>query len=270
MALFDIIDDIAEKQVLKTETGDNRISGVVVGIVAKNYDPDMPGRICVEVPTRDTKANELKWARVAMPYSGQQWGIYFLPEVGDQVLLVFEQGNIEKPYVIGSIPKDSNQFLKQSADAKNQNKNIITRNGNTIAIVDEDQGKGTKDKILIHTSKQTHKLELDNEKNTILLSDKEGKNSIRMVTDQGNMEIRADKNLKIQVGNTIELVMNGSNGTVTLQASKVNFDIKDRIDLKANTGISTSAANISHNANGMMKISSDGLANIQGNPIKLG
>lgn len=270
MALFDIIDDIAGKQVLKTETGDNRMNGVVVGIVAKNYDVDMPGRICVEIPTRDEKANELKWARVAMPYSGQQWGFYFLPEVGDQVLLAFEQGNIEKPYVIGSIPKDTNQFLKQSADAKNQYKNIVTRNGNTIAIVDENEGKGTKDKIRIHTSKETHKLELDNETNTILLSDKSGKNSIRMSTEQGHMEIKAEKVLTIKVGTTIELTMNGNNGTITLEGTKVNFDIKDSIDMKANAGIKTSAANVTQEANGMMKISSNGLVNVQGNPIKLG
>ena len=99
MGLFDVIDDITEKQVMKTDTGDNRIFGVVVGQVAKNYDKDMPGRVCVTVPTRDKDANELKWARVAMPSSGSKWGHYFLPEVGDQVLLVFEQGNIEKPYV---------------------------------------------------------------------------------------------------------------------------------------------------------------------------
>ena len=78
MGLYDIIDEITERQVTKTETGDNRIWGVMVGIVAKNYDPNssggggtgsnsgadaMDGRVCVTIPTRDTEANELKWAR---------------------------------------------------------------------------------------------------------------------------------------------------------------------------------------------------------------
>ena len=36
MGLFDVMDDIASKQVLKTETGDNRITGVVIGKVVKN------------------------------------------------------------------------------------------------------------------------------------------------------------------------------------------------------------------------------------------
>ena len=91
MALFDVIDEIAEKQVLKTETGDNRIFGIVVGQVVKNYDKDMPGRVCVSIFTRDKEANELKWARVAMPSSGSKWGHYFLPEVGDHVLVCFDQ-----------------------------------------------------------------------------------------------------------------------------------------------------------------------------------
>ena len=43
MGLFDIIDDIAEKQTTKTETGDNRVLGVVIGTVAQNYDNTMPG-----------------------------------------------------------------------------------------------------------------------------------------------------------------------------------------------------------------------------------
>ena len=102
MGLYDIIDEITERQVMKTETGDNRIWGVMVGIVAKNFDPNssasggtktgadaMDGRVCVTIPTRDKDANELKWARVAMPSGGSKWGHYFLPEVGDQVQLLY-------------------------------------------------------------------------------------------------------------------------------------------------------------------------------------
>ena len=120
MALFEIVDEITRKQFEKTETGDNRMQGVVVGQVSKNYDKDMPGRVCVQIVSRDTQANELLWARVAMPSSGEKWGHYFLPEVGDEVLVAFEQGNIERPYIIGCIPKLSDQFLKKSVDEKNQ------------------------------------------------------------------------------------------------------------------------------------------------------
>ena len=75
MGLFDVIDEIAEQQIMKTDTGDNRIFGVMVGVVAKNYDKDMPGRVCVTIPVRDKDANELQWARVAMLSHGKNWGI---------------------------------------------------------------------------------------------------------------------------------------------------------------------------------------------------
>ena len=242
----------------------------MIGIVAKNYDRDMPGRICVEIPTRDNKANELKWARVAMPYSGTQWGFYFLPEIGDQVLLAFEQGNIEKPYVIGSIPKDNNKFLRQSADEHNQFKNIMTKNGNLIAFEDEATGKGAKDSIRIKTATEEHRLELDNARHVIRLSDKNGRNSVEMLTETGHMTIKAEKILKIQVGTTIELTLNGNNGTISLSGTKLDLDLKNSIVAQANASIKTTAANISQEANGMMKITSNGLVNVQGNPIKLG
>ena len=117
MSIYDIIGEISEKQATKTETGDARIYGVVVGIVAKNYDKDMPGRVCVTIPTRDSSKNELQWARQALPSSGSDWGYYFVPEVGDQVLLAFEGGNIEKPYVIGCLPKENSKLVSKTVDA---------------------------------------------------------------------------------------------------------------------------------------------------------
>lgn len=270
MGLFDILDDIAEKQVLKTDTGDNRIFGVVVGQIAKNYDKDMPGRVCVTVPTRDADANELKWARVAMPSSGSKWGHYFLPEAGDQVLLAFEQGNIEKPYVIGCVPKDNNQFITKSVDENNQYKKIVTRNGNTIYFEDNKEGEGEKDKIRIVTAKNSHRVELDNEKNVILVSDKEGKNMVEMKTESGQTTIKAEKKLTIQVGDSITLTLNGGNGTVQIKAKKLDVDTGGNIDLSASGSAKLSAGNISVDANSMLKLGSSGAVTVSGAPIKLG
>lgn len=270
MGLYDVIDDITEKQVMKTDTGDNRIFGVVVGQVAKNYDKNMPGRVCVTVPTRDKDANELKWARVAMPSGGSGWGHYFLPEVGDQVLLVFEQGNIERPYVIGCIPKDRDEILRKTADEDNQYKKIVTKNGNTIYFEDNKEGEGTKDKIKIVTAKETHRIELDNEKNVILISDKDGKNHIQMKTESGDMEITAEKKLTVKVGDNIELIMNGSNGTVKLESTKLNVKTSGNINLKSDGNTKLEAASISAEANAMLKLKSSGNASISGTPIMIG
>lgn len=268
MGLFDIIDDIAEKQITKTETGDNRIFGVVVGTVAQNYSATMPGRVCVTVPTRDEMANELKWARVAMPSSGSKWGHYFIPEVGDQVLLAFEQGNIEKPYVIGCVPKDRDKILTKSAEANNKYKKIMTRNGSTICF--EDSEDGLTDKIRMFTPGESHKIELDDMNKSICISDKSEKNIIELRTETGNMTIRADKKLTIEVGENIELTLNGYNGGVKIKASKLEIDVTGNMEL-ASTGVSkVQGGTVSVEANSMLKLSSGGVVDVTGVPIKLG
>ena len=270
MGLYDIMDEIAARQVTKSETGDNRILGVLTGIVAKNYDQQMPGRICVQIPVRDSEANELKWARVAMPSSGTSWGHYFLPEVGDQVLLVFEQGNIEKPYVIGCVPKDSNKFLKQAVDANNRNKKIITRNGNTIHFEDAPEGEGTQDKISIYTPNQAHQVILDNEKKQILVGDKEGKNKLLIETEKGAISIKTENKLTIHVGENIQLVMNGESGTVSLKCGKLKVSASDGANIETSGKLALNGGNVSMEASSMLKASSSGMASLSGSPVKIG
>ena len=270
MGLFDVIDQIAENQIMKTETGDNRIFGVMVGTVAKNYDKDMPGRVCVTIPVRDKEANELKWARVAMPSHGKKWGMYFQPEIGDQVLLAFEQGNIEKPYVIGCVPKDSNNFLKKAFDQDNQYKKITTKNGNSVIFEDNSEGEGTKDKITIHTAEESHSILLDNEHNKIVIKDKENKNFIEMKTQNGNIKIQAETKLEIQVGDNIKLTMNGNTGGVTLECNKLTMKTSGNTTIDATGSLKAKGATMSLEAGSMLKAESSGATMISGAPIKIG
>lgn len=271
MGLYDIMDEIAAKQVTKSETGDNRILGVVVGIVAKNYEQKMPGRVCVQVPVRDDDANELQWARVAMPSSGKNWGHYFQPEEGDQVLLAFEHGNIEKPYVIGCVPKDSNPFLTKAVHEKNQYKKIITKNGNTIQFDDGEDEEGKQDRISIYTAKEAHRIILDNEKKEITVGDKDGKNQMVIKTedDNGNISIKTEKKLTISVGDSITVTMNADSGTVNIKCSKFTVDASDSSEIKTNGKMGISGGNVSVEASSMLKAESSGLTSISGSPTKI-
>lgn len=272
MSLYDIMDEIASKQVLKSETGDNRILGVVIGVVAKNYDREMPGRVCVLVPVRDENANELQWARVAMPSSGKAWGHYFQPEEGDQVLLAFEHGNIEKPYVIGCVPKDNNSFLTKAVDEKNKYKKIITKNGNTIQFEDGEDEEGKQDRILVYTPKQAHKLILDNEKKQITLGDKDGKNQMVIKTedDNGSIAIKTEQKLTITVGDSITVTLNGSSGTVNVKCNKFTVNASDGSEIKTNGKLGLSGGNVSLEASSMLKAESSGMTTLGGSPIKIG
>ncbi|MCL1822994.1 MAG: phage baseplate assembly protein V [Oscillospiraceae bacterium] len=270
MALYDIIDEIAAQKATKSETGDTRINGIVLGIVAKNYDKDMPGRVCITVPTRDKDANELQWARLVQPSGGDKWGHYFLPEVGDQVVLAFEGGNIEKPYIIGCVPKDASSFLKNAVDENNQFKRIVTKNGSTLAFEDNKEGEGDKDKITLQTAKKSHTLLMDNENNIIRITDKEKENIIEMKTQDGVMKVKAKSKLTIEVGDNIKIVLNGESGAVKIEAEEVSIAASRQFKVKCDQMIKIDGAQIAEKASSMHKIESGGMVNIAGSPIKIG
>jgi uncharacterized protein involved in type VI secretion and phage assembly len=270
MSLYDIIDEISERSATKTETGDTRVYGVMLGVVAKNYDKDMPGRVCVSVPTRDENRNELKWARQAQPSSGAKWGHYFLPEIGDQVLLAFEGGNIEKPYVIGCVPRDNAKFLSGSVDEKNRIKRIMTKNGNVIAFEDNENDDGAKDKINIETAGRAHDLLLDNENKLMRLTDKAKENMIEIKTESGQMTIKAKSRLTIEVGDKIKFVFNGESGAVKLDAGEFSVQVSNQFKAKSDGMVKMEGAQMSLSASSTFKAESGGMVNISGAPIKIG
>lgn len=76
--------------------------GVTTGQVINPLDPLMLGRVQVRLPFLD--ALDLSpWARVAVPMAGLLHGTYFIPNVGDEVLVAFEHGDVNAPYIIGSL-----------------------------------------------------------------------------------------------------------------------------------------------------------------------
>ncbi|MCL1806968.1 MAG: phage baseplate assembly protein V [Oscillospiraceae bacterium] len=270
MSLYDVIDEISERNVTKSETGDSRIIGVMIGTVAVNYHKDMPGRVCVTIPTRDKDQNELKWARMAQPSGGDKWGHYFLPEVGDQVLLAFEGGNIEKPYVIGSVLKDSQKFLGGSADENNQIKRIVTKNGSTVSFEDNKEGEGEKDKLLIETAGRAHSLLLDNENKLIRLTDKEKNNSIEIKTEDGAMTVKAASKLTVKVGDSITITLNGESGAVKINCNELSVAASNQFKVKSDGMMKLEAAQMMTEASSMLKLASNGMTQLGGNPIKIG
>jgi uncharacterized protein involved in type VI secretion and phage assembly len=270
MALFDIIDAVSEKQITKTEFGDERIYGAVVGIVAENYSQEMPGRLCVTIPVRDSDANRLKWAKMAMSYIGPGWGTYFLPEKGDQVLLIFEDGNIEKPFVIGCIPKDKDKFLKKSANEENQIKQIQTRNGSRITFWDDTDESGEKDKITISTSNDEHHIDIDDEADKIALYDKDKNCLIEMETQKGKISVHAEKKLEITVGDSIKIAMNGESGKVNIEADKISVSGSKGINLETDGNLKMSGRQVTTEGTTLVKQSSSGMLSLEGKPIKMG
>jgi type VI secretion system secreted protein VgrG len=70
-------------------------------IVIDNNDPEKMGRIKVEFFWSGWSSKS-DWMRVVQPYSGSGKGLYFRPEIGEEVQVSFEGGNAELPYVSGT------------------------------------------------------------------------------------------------------------------------------------------------------------------------
>ncbi|MDR3363781.1 MAG: phage baseplate assembly protein V [Clostridiales Family XIII bacterium] len=270
MSLYDIIDEIAEKQTTKSDTGDPRVYGAMIGLVTQNYNKDMPGRVCVSIPTRDNEANELQWVRVAHTSGGSKWGHYFLPEVGDQVLLVFEGGNIEKPYVVGCIPKDGDRFLTGSVDAKNKTKRIVTKNGSELRFEDGEDAKGDRDKITLTTAGGTHRMRLDNSEGVMEIADKKNENTVKLRTKDGAVEIKAKSRLTITVGENIKLTLNGDSGGLRVECDSLTVSASKKLSVTTDGMMKVQAAQVSEKASSMYKLESSGIVKIAGSPIKIG
>jgi type VI secretion system secreted protein VgrG len=81
-------------------------TGVVVGSENAEIDPDKYGRVKVWFrwdPEGQRGMDTSCWVRVAQAWAGKRWGTQFVPRVGDEVVLAFENGDPDQPLVIGSV-----------------------------------------------------------------------------------------------------------------------------------------------------------------------
>ncbi len=188
-----------------------RIFGVVVGIVTNNEDPDDQGRVKIKYPWLSA-GEESPWARIATPLGGKERGLFFLPEVEDEVLVIFEQGDITRPYILGGLWGGTD--LPPAADGNGRDKKILkTKSGHIIRL--DDTGGAEKIEIIGKDAKDT--IVIDAANNTITLkSDKD----LVFEAPNGKVSITAKE---------VEVVSTGASkyeasGEMTVKGSQVNIN----------------------------------------------
>jgi phage baseplate assembly protein gpV len=98
----ELIKGIKESIGASAEGKREKFYGVVTGKVINPVDPYLLGRVQVQTPFVDC-LDLSPWARVAQGMAGPLHGTYFIPNIGDEVLLAFEQGDTNAPYILGSL-----------------------------------------------------------------------------------------------------------------------------------------------------------------------
>ena len=192
--------------------------GVAVAIVRQNKDDSGQGRVKVSFPWH-SQPRESYWARVAMPMAGKTRGVYFIPEVEDEVLVAFERGDLRFPYIVGSLWNGVDKSPQSNTDGNNDVRQIRSRKGHKLTFNDGKKG-------LVQ-------LELDDGKKItidddgIVIDDGDG-NSISLKTKSGTISIQAAKKIEINApqisitaGNKLDL---DGGLTMGLKAGMININ----------------------------------------------
>jgi phage protein D/phage baseplate assembly protein gpV len=120
------------------------VAGLVRGVVSDVADPDELGRVKVKLPWLADEFSSA-WAPVMQLGAGPDSGTFFLPAVGDEVLVGFEHGQVDRPIVIGGLfngldkPPTYAHFLD---DGRVVGKAIVSRQGHELSFHDADDKSG--------------------------------------------------------------------------------------------------------------------------------
>ena len=156
-------------------------------IVEDNEDPEGLGRLRVRFPWQRHQSGCSPWIRVSAAYAGADKGVYFIPEVGEEVMVGFDDGNAERPYVTGGV-YNGKQGASGIASGRNDVKMIRSRSGNSVEL-DDTPGK---ERLRMYDA-AGNLIELDPKAQTLLVQAVEGLNLV-------------GKNVRIQAEEQIELV----------------------------------------------------------------
>lgn len=205
-------------------------AGVFPAIVTNNQDPEEMGRVKLKFPWMNDDL-ESHWARIASIGGGAERGIYMLPEVNDEVLVAFEHGNFNRPYVIGTL-WNGQDATPETGVVQGGDVNIRTiksRTGHVIRISDDSSSSF----ILIEDATGKNKLHLDTSNNVLTI---ESGGEVK-VTSGGDTTIEAastvniegKSNVKIEGGASVEIKGSGSvsvesSGELKLSGSVVNIN----------------------------------------------
>jgi uncharacterized protein involved in type VI secretion and phage assembly len=198
--MFYSIQDMFAKQIQTGEGESAKVNEPVVGVVTDNKDPSKLGRVKVKIPILSAD-DTTWWCPLVMLGAGKNRGWFFIPEVDDEVLLMFEHGDMHRPVVIGSMWNG-----KDKPAAKNPGGNpqriIKSRAGSKVTFDDKDN------KVIIEDGGGKGRITFDSNANKIIIESLDGDICFQapkgdMVIAAKSAELKATKDFEMHAGSAM-------------------------------------------------------------------
>jgi uncharacterized protein involved in type VI secretion and phage assembly len=214
--IYDLSSVFAE-QIRSAEAEAGRVYEPVIALVTDNKDPSKLGRVKIKIPVL-SNTDTTWWAPIVMLGAGKNRGWFFIPEVDDEVLVLFEHGDVNRPLVVGALwggkdkPPDKNP-------GGNPRRVIKSREGSKITF-DDDQMK-----LIIEDGKGKGRITFDANANKVTIESLVGDVCLQapageLVIVAKEAEFKAGSNLEIHAGSAMAW---GTDGKATVKGSDVTL-----------------------------------------------
>ena len=188
--------------------------GPGIGLVTNVKDPEGMGRVTVKFPWLDDSV-ESNWARVVAPMAGNNYGFQFMPEVNDEVLVAFEHGDVNRPYVLGGVwngrdkpPVPTSVFLSGGAVVVRE---LKTPQGHILRFTDKPGGekievidKTGKNKMTFDSS--TNEIDIEAQMKVLVKASEITLDAkMKALVKAVNIEMKATGTMKLEAAGPVEV-----------------------------------------------------------------
>ncbi len=212
------------------------VDGLQIGVVMKlDADPEEGARIQVKVPLMKNETPGI-WVRLAHFYASSGFGSFFIPEIGDEVLLGYLNNDPNNPVLLGSL-YSSNRKPPYEFTADNFTKAIVTQSMLKLEFDDEK-------KVISLITPGGNTIVISDDGKSIQLQDE---NSNKVELNKDGISLDSPKDITIKAGGKIDINATGainvsSNADVAVKGMNVDCEAQTGFTAKGNASAELSAS----------------------------
>ncbi|HSP71643.1 MAG TPA: type VI secretion system tip protein VgrG [Gaiellaceae bacterium] len=200
--------------------------GIVPGIVDDIDDPNGQGRVRVSLPWLDPDIPSV-WARLAVPAAGDKRGFFWIPEVGDEVIVGF-LGDPSFPVVLGCVWNGQQAPPKTLDASTNAIRSLVSRSGHELTFDDTDGAE----MVLVKTKAGQ----------TITVDDASGSETIALQDKSSNKLTLDSKGITLEAASGADVSIKASSGKVSIDCLQLEAKASSTAKLEASATLDIQAS----------------------------